>query len=125
MQDQPTQQVPASVVVAGGKSFSVIFSDGTSAVAFVPLVPLRSAQRYLELQGDPNELIEEFIKCPISGNTENWTDSLNDDSLFALDAELRAINDPRIDRWLDRQAKVVEVLKPKMERMAKSGSMNS
>lgn len=120
------QQVPASVVIAGGFCLNVIFADGKIAEVKVPLVPLRKAQQYLELQGDPNRLIEACVSCPISGKNENWTDDLTDESLWALDAELRRINDPRFDRWLDRQSKVVANLKPKMESLSKlSGSTNS
>jgi hypothetical protein len=114
----PLAQVPASVVIGGGVDQSVVFKDGTSEAVKVKLVPFRQASNYLENVGDPAKLVE-FV-C---GKPEGWSDNLTDDCVFEIDRIAREINDPRIDRWLERQAQVVETMKPKMARL--SGQISS
>ena len=100
--------VPVSTQLKGGAEIRVTFNDDRPAEAIVvPLVPIRKAMDYLNVVGS----LPEFLAF-ITGKPDDWVDALTDESTYAIDSKAKELNDPRIDRFMTRQAETVEKLVP-------------
>ena len=54
----------------------------------------------------------------VTGKDSDWVDSLEDASLYDIYDTGRALNDPRFDRWMERQLQTVQDLKPVTDKLS-------
>lgn len=137
-QEKPINEIPASVMINGGHTVTVrvrakdpMNPSGEPKIeeqkVRVRLVPLSQAGEYLDLVGLMPEFVAfccgKFLPVPedkkgtMDPHTPDieWVDTIIDDDLFALEAECRKYNDPRTDRWLERQKATVKRIGPKAQ----------
>lgn len=94
-QSQQSEQTPSPMtVVKGGETFTVELINGVEHDVFVRLVPIRQMGDYLSHYDDMPALIAFVI-----GEKVEELDKIAEDSLYALGERVRAINDPRFNRW--------------------------
>jgi hypothetical protein len=103
----PQENISVAALVSGGEEIAITLADGKREALYVPLVPLRHAMKYVTLMENQSDFIEFACKKP-----EGWADTLTDDSAYAVDAKVKALNDPRIDRYMERQSVTVASLTP-------------
>lgn len=103
--------LPAAAVVNGGTEIEVKTIDGKSEKVKVRLVPVRQFDDYMKVVFDQPAFVE-FV----TGKDKGWADNLTDESMSAIDEMGRKLNDPRLDRHLDRQMAVVNQAKPMAEK---------
>ena len=103
-----TEPLDSITVINGGVEHDVHFlaKGKPSETVLVKLVPISKIGQYLTSAGDMAKLVE--LCC---GKDAGWADTVDDDSLFAIDTLARKINDPRVGRWLTRQKAAVEGLR--------------
>lgn len=76
---------------------------GREETVTVRLVGFRNVAKYLTLLGEIAPFIEYGCGKPLG-----WADTLDDDSVFAVDELIRKLNDDRVDRFIKRQIAAVE-----------------
>jgi transcriptional regulator of acetoin/glycerol metabolism len=77
--------------------------DGSAEPVRLHALPVRELPAYAAALDDPAALVELCAR-----KQRGWADTLTDDCLYALDAQARAANDPRLARLMERQAAVSE-----------------
>lgn len=118
MNDQ--DKIPADVLINGGMEITVTLKTGAKETVKVLLVPLSKASRYVEFIDDLT-LFTELVTAKPAG----WADTLEDDSVYEIDELAKKLNDPRIDRFLQRQLKTVERMAPTAQAMRKAVASTS
>ena len=99
----PSAPVPSGMtVVNGGEKFVAVKADGGTQEVFIRLVKIREMDDYLLRYENISELVQ-FV----TGTDADFVDSLDDDSLYELNRRVRAVNDPRFDRWVSEKAATV------------------
>jgi hypothetical protein len=120
MSDQPTPSTePAAplTILAGGEQHAAALRDGTSETVTVRLMTMRELQGYLNGIDDISAFVE--LAC---AKPTGWADKLAPDSLFALDEAVRRLNDPILDRLIQRQVSAVQKMRPMAAKLAALGS---
>jgi hypothetical protein len=100
---------PATVVHHDGRGQDqpITYMHGATEVVNVRLVPLTKVAQYFDTIGDIHAFVEFVTDMP-----KGWAETLDDDSLYAIDELGKAQNDPRFARLLARQKKTLQGVKP-------------
>src|SRR5690606_34062332 len=98
-------------VIRGVEEFEVEHEGGKKELVEIRIVPIRRMDEYLA-RYENIALLCDFV-C---GKSDGWCDTLTEDSLYSLNRRARALNDPRLGRWIEQQSQTV---KPKLEALLK------
>ena len=111
--ETPTPATPSPyALLCGGESVVVTFRDGTTETVIVNLMSLRQLQGYISGIENVSDLVELACKKP-----KGWADELMPDSALKLDEVARRLNDPTLDRLIERQMVAIQKLKPMMSKL--------
>jgi hypothetical protein len=111
----PEKKPLAATIIAGSQPLIVEYREGAKEQVNVILVPLSKAGKYIENAGNFSAFVE--MAC---GKDEGWADTLTDDSAYAVDELFRKLNDPRIDRYVQRQTAAVGTMLKMAEKFGAS-----
>lgn len=95
------------VTIAGGRTITARFTDGTTAEVFLRQVPIRLLPKYLAALDDEPALLELVADKPAG-----WADNLTVESHVELVAASEALNSDTFFAWLTRRVKRQESLAP-------------
>lgn len=111
--DNDNKGTSTMTVITGNELFLVKKRDGSTEQVSIRLVRIAEMDGYLMRYEDLVELV-----CFVVGKDAAWTDSLDEDSFYELNRRVRAVNDPRFDRWvLEKAATVGTKMKALLSRL--------
>lgn len=99
-------------LLCGGENITVAYMDGQTETVLVRLMTLRELQSYIVGIENVSDLIELACKKP-----KGWADDLMPQSALAVDEVARRLNDPTLDRLIERQVSAVQRMKPMMQKL--------
>lgn len=111
------EPVSPMTILTGGEQLVAKLRDGTTETVTVRLMTMRELQGYITGIDDISAFVEMACKKPAG-----WADNLTPDSLFDLDEVTRRLNDPILDRLIQRQVNAVQKMRPMAAKLASLGS---
>lgn len=112
MQNQPNLTAAPLTILTGGELISVNMRDGSTQGVVVRLMTMRELQGYMTGLDDISGFIE--LAC---AKPKGWADELAPQSVFDVDEAARRLNDPTLDRLIQRQVSAVQMMKPMLARL--------
>jgi hypothetical protein len=98
-----TTPIPADVLLNKGQKYTAKLKDGSTVEVLIALVPVRKISDYLNAVGNLSNFVGYII-----GKDEAFVDDLDEDELYEIDRLGKLYNDPRVARFLERQAKTLQ-----------------
>jgi hypothetical protein len=126
MPDSPVEVSPLAPIFEG-EDVVAHFTDGTSALLFIPQYKIRHIAGFLEVVDNECKLLE--LVCTLSQRVPvlpgvvlpaDWVDRLTDASHAELVEKARILNLDRALAWADRQTRVHLRLQPLAAKAKKS-----
>lgn len=105
-------ELSSDTIINGRKREVVKLLDGRQEEVYVRLIPISKLAEFIDSIGSVSRVI-----AMATGKDDAWIDLLDPDSVFHLDEVARAMNDPQIARWAQRQRATVGKTKGMMQDM--------
>lgn len=108
-----SDKLPAVAVINGAVDQEVKYLSGEREIVKVKLVPISKFDEYLTAK----TVLPSFVEY-ICGKDKGWADTLDDESIYKIEALAKTLNDPRVDRFIKRQQETVNEMQPLVAKVA-------
>jgi hypothetical protein len=95
------------ITIASGEEMEVTHLNGSKETVKVRRIALSKLQSFMLALGTSDTAEEIALYCD---KPKEWSDSLSDDSIFAIAAKGQELNSPGANAWMRHQAKWREVM---------------
>ena len=103
----PGNKADDLAILLGKQDVVVTLRDGTKETVSVSVLSIRKIQDYMLLQDSLADTIE--LVC---AKEKGWADTLTLESAFELDEIARKLNDPFLEKFIQRQMNAIAKMKP-------------